>query len=56
MDVGVSARRGILCALREPTYADDQWAFGPSGLRHSEEAQDGVVILPLYRDTTAAEQ
>ena len=56
MDAGVSTRRGILCAPREPAYVDEQWAFGPSRLRHSEEAQDRVVILPLYRDTTAAEQ
>lgn len=56
LDGGVSTRRGIMCAHREPAYAREPWAAGPSGLAESERAQDGCIILPLFHDLTAAEQ
>ncbi|MBZ5647075.1 MAG: DegT/DnrJ/EryC1/StrS family aminotransferase [Acidobacteriia bacterium] len=44
---GISTRRGVMCAHREPAYAHEPWrAGGP--LRKSEEAQDQCLILPLY--------
>lgn len=55
-DAGVSTRRGIMCAHREPAYAREPWAAGPSGLAVGEEAQDRGLILPLYHDLTEEEQ
>ena len=56
LDAGVSTRRGIMCAHREPAYAREPWLAGPSGLARSEEAQDRGLILPLYHQLTADEQ
>jgi len=55
-DAGVSTRRGIMCAHREPAYAREPWLAGPSGLAVSEEAQERGLILPLYHELTADEQ
>jgi perosamine synthetase len=55
-DAGVSTRRGIMCAHREPAYAREPWAAGPSGLAGSEAAQDRGLILPLFHELTADEQ
>jgi perosamine synthetase len=55
-DAGVSTRRGVMCAHREPAYAREPWAAGPSGLAVSEEAQDRGLILPLYHELAEAEQ
>ena len=55
-DAGVSTRRGIMCAHREPAYAREPWLAGPSGLAAGEEAQDRGLVLPLYHDLTAEEQ
>jgi len=52
LDVGVSTRRGIMCAHREPAYAD--WSRNP--LPVSEGAQDRCVLLPLYNGMTAEQQ
>lgn len=52
LDAGVSTRRGIMCAHREPAYAD--WPHGP--LPTSEHAQDRCVLLPLYNGMTAEQQ
>ena len=52
LDAGVSTRRGIMCAHREPAYADL-----PHGrLPVSEETQDRCVLLPLYNGITAEQQ
>ncbi len=48
LDQGISTRRGVMCAHREPAYPAGTWRSAPGGLRHSEEAQDHTVILPLY--------
>jgi dTDP-4-amino-4,6-dideoxygalactose transaminase len=55
-DAGVSTRRGIMNAHREPAYAREPWAAGPSGLTAGEEAQDRGLILPLYHGLTEDEQ
>lgn len=52
LDAGVSTRRGIMCAHREPAYAD--WPHGP--LPNSEDTQDRCVLLPLYNGMTAEQQ
>jgi dTDP-4-amino-4,6-dideoxygalactose transaminase len=67
LDAGVATRRGIMCAHREGAYPKGQWGCGYTGLcgcnagicerlRHSEEAQDHVVILPLFPQMTPEEQ
>jgi dTDP-4-amino-4,6-dideoxygalactose transaminase len=52
LDVGVSTRRGIMCAHREPAYAD----WSGNRLPVSEGAQDRCVLLPLYNGMTAEQQ
>jgi len=52
LDVGISTRRGIMCAHREPAYAH-MVQSGP--LQHSINAQDGCVPLPLYASMTSAD-
>ncbi|MBO0709581.1 MAG: DegT/DnrJ/EryC1/StrS family aminotransferase, partial [Candidatus Dormibacteraeota bacterium] len=56
LDAGVSTRRGIMCAHREPAYVEEAWCAGPAGLCESERAQDRCVILPLFHDLTEEEQ
>ena len=61
LNAGVATRRGIMCAHREMAYPADAWSCGAGPLnncdcpanscqrlRHSEEAQDRVIILPLF--------
>jgi dTDP-4-amino-4,6-dideoxygalactose transaminase len=57
LDAGISTRRGVMCAHREPAYASAPWRC-PAGqsLVASEQAQDETIILPLYHDMTATEQ
>jgi perosamine synthetase len=52
LDAGVSTRRGIMCAHREPAYAD--WSH--ARLPISENAQDRSVLLPLYNGMTGEQQ
>lgn len=69
LDDGIATRRGIMCSHREPAYGQEEWtcadkqakACGCHGgtcekLKHSEEAQDRTIILPLYPDMSEAEQ
>lgn len=68
LDAGISTRRGIMCAHREPAYRQEAWSCskGPDGcgcapgmcvrLAESERAQDQCIILPLYHQLTEAEQ
>jgi dTDP-4-amino-4,6-dideoxygalactose transaminase len=53
LDEGISTRRGIMCAHREPA-----WSTLPRrhALPNSERAQDRRVLLPLYPGMTQAEQ
>ncbi|MDE2402249.1 MAG: DegT/DnrJ/EryC1/StrS family aminotransferase [Burkholderiales bacterium] len=53
LDAGISTRRGIMCSHREDACKD---LLLPHPLRHSEEAQDQCILLPLYPGMTLAEQ
>jgi perosamine synthetase len=53
LDSGVSTRRGIMCAHREPAYAGMELQ---TPLPESEQAQDRAIILPLFHQLTRAEQ
>jgi dTDP-4-amino-4,6-dideoxygalactose transaminase len=68
LDNGISTRRGIMCAHREPAYAEEPWSCGleaedcacpPSyciRLAESEKAQDTSIVIPLFHQMTEAEQ
>ena len=69
LDAGIATRQGIMCAHREPAYANrENWSCGlgsgtcdcPPGtcvrLSESEQAQDHNIILPLFQQITEAEQ
>lgn len=47
LDQGISTRRGVMNAHREPAYAAPASARMSVGLRLSEAAQDHAVMLPL---------
>jgi dTDP-4-amino-4,6-dideoxygalactose transaminase len=53
LDREVATRRGIMCSHREPAYAQSKPRHA---LSHSERAQDGCVLLPLYGQMTDEEQ
>lgn len=53
LDAGVATRRGVMCSHREPAYARSKPRHA---LSHSERAQDGCAILPLYGQMTDEEQ
>ena len=56
LDDGISTRRGVMCAHREPAYASAPWRrAADETLAESEQAQDEVIILPLYHAMTDAE-
>ena len=66
LDAGVATRRGVMCAHREPAYADGGWRCGApdcseSGkpcehLVRSEQAQDSCIVLPLFDGMSLDEQ
>jgi dTDP-4-amino-4,6-dideoxygalactose transaminase len=68
LDAGVATRRGIMCAHREPAYPPGTWSCeggmnacgcGDDGcrkLRHSEEAQDQTLVLPLFHQLSFEQQ
>ncbi len=53
LDSGISTRRGIMCAHREPAY---RGTGSETTLAQSEQAQDDCILLPLYPQMTAQEQ
>lgn len=53
LDDGISTRRGIMCAHREPAYAGLPLR---APLPHSEQAQDHCILLPLFPSMTATQQ
>ncbi len=65
-DRGISTRRGIMCAHREPAFTSNDKSKhveeaspcreSPSGLIHSERAQDRSILIPLYPGMTYEEQ
>ncbi len=52
LDKGVATRRGVMCIHREAPYAGCATA---ASLRHSEEAQDRCIILPMFPQMTEAQ-
>jgi dTDP-4-amino-4,6-dideoxygalactose transaminase len=68
LDQGISTRRGIMCAHREPAYGPGTWTCrGGSDrcecpgdtctrLRESERAQDEGVLLPLFDQLAEPDQ
>src|SRR4051794_22056685 len=55
LQAGISTRRGVMNAHREPAYADaGSWKGGP--LPNSEYAQEHGILLPLYPQMTTEEQ
>jgi dTDP-4-amino-4,6-dideoxygalactose transaminase len=68
LDVGVATRRGVMCSHREAAYPENTWscvgrtegcactAGTCKQLRHSEEAQDHTIILPLFPQMTHEQQ
>jgi perosamine synthetase len=67
LDVGISTRRGVMCAHREPAYRIEPWrcvrdrqvvdgTVECGSLRDSEQITDRGLILPLYVGMTEAEQ
>jgi perosamine synthetase len=55
LDRGIATRRGVMCAHRQPPYANLNDLSG-SALRHSEAAEDHVILLPLFPGITKADQ
>ncbi|MCZ6485557.1 MAG: DegT/DnrJ/EryC1/StrS family aminotransferase [Acidobacteria bacterium] len=53
LDLGISTRRGIMCAHREEAYADIPL---PLPLPESERAQEQCIILPLFHEFTEEDQ
>ncbi|WP_067452511.1 DegT/DnrJ/EryC1/StrS family aminotransferase [Actinomadura macra] len=51
LDAGISARRGIMAAHREPAYADV-----PADLPATDRFTTRSLILPLFHDMTHAQQ
>jgi dTDP-4-amino-4,6-dideoxygalactose transaminase len=67
LDAGVSTRRAVMCAHREPAYqAPGAWKCWKAGcemqdgrcaaLAESERAQEHAIILPLFHQMTDDEQ
>ncbi|MDD5580539.1 MAG: DegT/DnrJ/EryC1/StrS family aminotransferase [Methylobacter sp.] len=68
LDAGVATRRGVMCSHREVAYPANTWSCaGRTGgcactaaschcLRHSEEAQDHTIILPLFPQMSFEQQ
>ena len=55
LDEGISTRRGVMNAHREPAYPPGSWrAAGP--LTRGEQAQDTVIVLPLEHQMTSDDQ
>lgn len=56
LDHGISTRRGIMNAHREPPYFETGTYRGASPLEQSERMQDRVIILPLFHEMTGEDQ
>ncbi|HKH74101.1 MAG TPA: DegT/DnrJ/EryC1/StrS family aminotransferase [Vicinamibacterales bacterium] len=55
LDEGISTRRGVMNAHREPAYPAGSWRAAGS-LTRGEHAQDTVIVLPLYHQMTDEDQ
>ncbi|MEQ1637918.1 MAG: DegT/DnrJ/EryC1/StrS family aminotransferase [Methylococcales bacterium] len=68
LDAGVATRRGVMCAHREVAYPANAWSCARRStgctcivgacqcLKHSEDAQDHTIILPLFPQMGLDEQ
>jgi len=57
LDQGISTRRGVMTAHREPAYAREPWrAEHAAALAISEEISDDGIMLPLFGDMTDDDQ
>ncbi|HEY8037347.1 MAG TPA: DegT/DnrJ/EryC1/StrS family aminotransferase [Methylobacter sp.] len=68
LDAGVATRRGVMCSHREVAYPANTWlcadrtescvdaAGSCQSLRHSQEAQDHTIILPLFPQMSLEQQ
>ncbi len=68
LDAGVATRRGVMCSHREAAYPANVWSCAGRAtecaatvgscqcLRHSEEAQDHTIILPLFPQMSLEQQ
>lgn len=59
LDKGIATRRGVMCIHRESSYPRGSWrnpSGDDNGLRHSEDAQDRSIVLPLYSQMSDADQ
>jgi perosamine synthetase len=68
LDAGVATRRGVMCAHREAAYPTETWSCAGRNLgcncaagyceklRHSQEAQDQTIILPLFPQMSIEQQ
>jgi perosamine synthetase len=57
LDDGISTRRGVMNAHREPAYGAGTWKLPPGQrLDRSEEAHDTAIMLPLFHDLAEADQ
>lgn len=53
LDLGISTRRGIMCAHREPAYSGHPL---PHGLAESEAAQNSCILIPIYHTLSELDQ
>jgi perosamine synthetase len=68
LDAGIATRRGVMCAHRETAYSREDWSCGIAQkicqckertcaqLTESEQAQDRVILLPLFHELTDQQQ
>jgi perosamine synthetase len=57
LDEGISTRRGVMSAHREPAYQHEPWrAEHRNALAISDEISDDGLMLPLYGDMTEDDQ
>jgi dTDP-4-amino-4,6-dideoxygalactose transaminase len=57
LDEGISTRRGVMNAHREPAYPAGTWRVASGHtLERSEEAQDTAIMLPLFHDLQEHDQ
>ncbi|MGY9013519.1 MAG: DegT/DnrJ/EryC1/StrS family aminotransferase, partial [Rhodobacterales bacterium] len=68
LDVNIATRRGVMCCHRENAYMADAWLCEPQHancdcaphtckrLKHSENAQDQTIVLPLFAQMSESQQ
>lgn len=68
LNAGISTRRGIMSAHREPIYLEEAWSCGPNryicdcpplscqNLRESEQAQAQSILLPIFPELSEEQQ